>query len=199
MQEIFQKIPLGSLEYVKGLLNNQNILIKLKNNRKTKHGDFSVKKDFSVEITINSDMNPFRFLITLLHEISHFFVYQDFGFKTKPHGFQWKSKFKELLIPVINNKVFPDDILSPLAKYAINPKASTDTDLDLSIALNKYNVSISTYVLDLEQGDKFKASNKKNYLVIRKRRKRYECMEIDSKKIYLFSPNYKIIKITNEK
>tara|TARA_B100001093_G_scaffold421521_1_gene413818 strand:+ start:361 stop:960 length:600 start_codon:yes stop_codon:yes gene_type:complete len=199
MQEIFQKIPLGSLEYVKGLLNNQNILIKLKNNRKTKHGDFSVKKDFSVEITINSDMNPFRFLITLLHEISHFFVYQDFGFKTKPHGFQWKSKFKELLIPVINNKVFPDDILSPLAKYAINPKASTDTDLDLSIALNKYNVSISTYVLDLEQGDKFKASNKKNYLVIRKRRKRYECMEIDSKKIYLFSPNYKIMKITNEK
>ena len=158
-----------------------------------------MKKDFSVEITINLDMNPFRFLITLLHEISHFFVYQDFGFKTKPHGFQWKSKFKELLIPVINNKVFPDDILSPLAKYAINPKASTDTDLDLSIALNKYNVSISTYVLDLEQGDKFKASNKKNYLVIRKRRKRYECMEIDSKKIYLFSPNYKIMKITNEK
>ena len=81
MQEIFQKIPQGSLEYVKTLLENENILIKLKNNRKTKHGDFSVKKDFSLEITINSDMNPFRFLITLLHEISHFFVYQDFGFK----------------------------------------------------------------------------------------------------------------------
>ena len=166
MQEIFQKIPLGSLEYVKGLLYNQNILIKLKNNRKTKHGDFSVKKDFSVEITINSDMNPFRFLITLLHEISHFFVYQDFGFKTKPHGFQWKSKFKELLIPVINNKVFPDDILSPLAKYAINPKASTDTDLDLSIALNKYNVSISTYVLDLDQTNFFSGKGKSYQSII---------------------------------
>ena len=199
MQEIFQKIPQGSLEYVKTLLENENILIKLKNNRKTKHGDFSVKKDFSLEITINSDMNPFRFLITLLHEISHFFVYQDFGFKTKPHGFQWKTKFKELLIPVINNKVFPDEILSPLAKYAINPKASTDTDLDLSIALNKYNVSVSTYVLDLKQGDKFEASNKKKYLVIGKRAKRYECMEIDSKKTYLFSPNYKIMKVINEK
>ena len=199
MQEIFQKIPQGSLVYVKRLLENENILIKLKNNRKTKHGDFSVKKDFSLEITINSDMNPFRFLITLLHEISHFFVYQDFGFKTKPHDFQWKTKFKELLIPVINNKVFPDEILSPLAKYAINPKASTDTDLDLSIALNKYNVSVSTYVLDLKQGDKFEASNKKKYLVIGKRTKRYECMEIDSKKIYLFSPNYKIMKVINEK
>ena len=199
MQEIFKKIPQGSLEYVKTLLENENILIKLKNNRKTKHGDFSVKKDFSLEITINSDMNPFRFLITLLHEISHFFVYQDFGFKTKPHGFQWKTKFKELLIPVINNKVFPDEILSPLAKYAINPKASTDTDLDLSIALNKYNVSVSTYVLDLKQGDKFEASNKKKYLVIGKRTKRYECMEIDSKKTYLFSPNYKIMKVINEK
>ena len=82
MQEIFQKIPKASLEYVKVLIKYENILFKLKNNRKTKHGDFSVKKDFSVEITINSDMNPFRFLITLLHEISHFFVYKDFGFNT---------------------------------------------------------------------------------------------------------------------
>ena len=199
MQEIFQKIPKASLEYVKGLINCENIMFKLKNNRETKHGDFSVKKDFSVEITINSDMNPFRFLITLLHEISHFFIYKDFGFNTKPHGCQWKSKFKELLIPVINNKVFPDDILSPLAKYAINPKASTDTDLDLSIALNKYDVNVPSYILDLRKGDKFKASNKKNYIVVGKRRKRYECLEIDSKRLYLFSPNYKIKKILNEK
>jgi len=199
MQEIFQKIPKASLEYVKELINCENILFKLKNNRATKHGDFSVKKDFSVEITINSDMNPFRFLITLLHEISHFFIYKDFGFNTKPHGCQWKSKFKELLIPVINNKVFPDDILSPLAKYAINPKASTDTDLDLSIALNKYDVNVPLYILDLIKGDKFKASNKKNYIVVGKRRKRYECLEIDSKRLYLFSPNYKIKKILNEK
>ena len=123
MQEIFQKIPKASLEYVKGLINCENILFKLKKNRETRHGDFSVKKDFSVEITINSDMNPFRFLITLLHEISHFFIYKDFGFNTKPHGYQWKSKFKELLIPVINNKVFPDDsvaINSPICyKYLI--------------------------------------------------------------------------------
>ena len=199
MQEIFQKIPKASLEYVKELIKYENILFKLKNNRKTKHGDFSVKKDFSIEITINSDMNPFRFLITLLHEISHFFVYKDFGFNTKPHGYKWKNKFKELLIPVINNEVFPDDILRPLAKYAVNPKASTDTDLDLSIALNKYNVNVSSYILDLRKGDKFKASNKKNYIVVGKRRKRYECLEIDSKKLYLFSPNYKITKILNEK
>jgi hypothetical protein len=82
-----------------------------------------------------------------------------------------------------------------LAKYAINPKASTDTNLDLSIALNKYNVNASTYILDLNNGDKFKASNKKNYIVVGKRRKRYECLEIESKKLYLFSPNYKISKI----
>ena len=109
-------------------------------------------------------MNPFRFLITLLHEISHFFVYKDFGFKTKPHGYQWKSKFKELLIPVINNEVFPDDILRPLAKYAVNPKASTDTDLDLSIALNKYNVNISSYILDLRKGINSKHQIKKTIL-----------------------------------
>ena len=57
------------------------------------------------------------------------------------------------------SKVFPNDILRALAKYAKNPKASSDTDLNLSLALNKYNKNQCDYVLGLSNGSIFKASN----------------------------------------
>ena len=71
MYKLFEKIPEASLEYVKSLILSENITIKLKKSRKTKHGDFSVKKNGLCKITINDDLNQYRFLITLIHEISH--------------------------------------------------------------------------------------------------------------------------------
>ena len=167
MVEILNKIPPASKNYINNLIESNNIRINLKKNRKTKHGDFSVKKNGFKLIAINSDLNSYRFLITLIHEISHFLVYKDYGSVVKPHGIEWKNKFKKLLLPVINLDVFPKDILKFLAIYAINPKASTDADLNLSIVLNKYNSHKSIYVLDLINGSVFKAFNGKQYKLIK--------------------------------
>tara|TARA_X000001036_G_C20533601_1_gene747249 strand:+ start:191 stop:790 length:600 start_codon:yes stop_codon:yes gene_type:complete len=197
MVEILNKIPPASKNYINNLIESNNIRINLKKNRKTKHGDFSVKKNGFKLITINSDLNSYRFLITLIHEISHFLVYKDYGSVVKPHGIEWKNKFKKLLLPVINLDVFPKDILKFLAIYAINPKASTDADLNLSIVLNKYNSHKSIYVLDLINGSVFKAFNGKQYKLIKKLRKRYECLELSTNKVYLFSPNVKILEVVN--
>ena len=141
MYKLFEKIPEASLEYVKGLILSENITIKLKKSRKSKHGDFSVKKNGFCMITINDDLNQYRFLITLIHEISHYKAYKKYGPYIKPHGVEWKNIFKNLLIPIINSKVFPNDILRTLAPYTKNPKASSDTDLNLSLALHRYNIN----------------------------------------------------------
>ena len=181
-----------------GLIFSEKIIFKLKKSRKTKHGDFSVKKNGSIYITINDDLNQYRFLITLIHELSHYFSYKCYGSYIKPHGLEWKNTFKKLLLPIINNDVFPDDILKFLSNYAKNPKASTDTDSNLSFALNSYNPFKSKYVEDLNSGTIFIASNKRKYKLIKKLRKRYECIDILNKKLYLFSPNAKVNKIINE-
>ena len=194
MKEILNKIPVESKDYVTNLIKSNNIKILLKKKRRTKYGDFSIKKNGKMMITLNSDLNIYRFLITLIHEISHFLVYKSFGFSVKPHGSEWKNKFKELLLPVINSKIFPEDILKFIASYAINPKASTDSDLNLSVALNKYNSEKTQYVLDLSKGSIFQAHNGKSYKIIKKLRKRYECIELSTNKLYLFSPNVKIFK-----
>ena len=103
-----------------------------------------------------------------------------------------------MLLPIINSEVFPNDILRTLAIYAKNPKASSDTDLNLSLALNRYNINQNNYVLSLSNGSVFKATNDRVYVMIKKLRKRYECMDILTKKLYLFSPNVKIKEIINE-
>ena len=45
MEQIFDKIPKSSVEYVRGLISSENIIFKLKKSRRTKHGDFSIKKN----------------------------------------------------------------------------------------------------------------------------------------------------------
>ena len=198
MYKLFEKIPEASSEYVKSLILSKKITIKLKKSRKTKHGDFSVKKNGLRMITINDDLNQYRFLITLIHEISHFIAYKNYGPHIKPHGVEWKNIFKNLLLPIINPEIIPNDILRPLAIYAKNPKASSDTDLNLSLALNRYNINQYDYVFCLSNGSVFKASNDRVYVMIKKLRKRYECMDVLTKKLYLFSPNVKIKEIINE-
>ena len=198
MYKVFEKIPEASSEYVKSLIFSENLTIKLKKSRKTKHGDFSVKKNGLCMITINDDLNQYRFLITLIHEISHYIAYMNHGPFIKPHGVEWKNIFKNLLLPIINPEIIPNDVLKPLAIYAKNPKASSDTDINLSLALNRYNINQNNYVFTLSNGSVFKASNERVYVMINKLRKRYECMDIITKKLYLFSPNVKIKEIISE-
>ena len=198
MEQIFDKIPKSSVEYVRGLISSENIIFKIKKSRRTKHGDFSIKKNGLVIITINEDLNAYRFLITLIHEISHYFSVKNHGVHIKPHGIEWKNTFKKLLLPIINNDIFPDQILKFLSNYAKNPKASTDSHSDLSLALNNYNINKSKYVFNLNNGEIFRASNKRKYKMIKKLRKRYECMDVSSKKLYLFNPNAVVEEIIYE-
>ena len=102
MTNYLDKIPEHSKDYIRRLVVLNKIKIFLKKNRKTKYGDFTVKPNGQKLITINSDLNIYRFLITLLHEIAHFLTYNDYGFYVKPHGIEWKNKFKNLLLPIIN-------------------------------------------------------------------------------------------------
>jgi predicted SprT family Zn-dependent metalloprotease len=41
------------------------------------------------EITVNSNLNKYKFLITLIHEISHLVAFEKFGRNIKPHGNEW--------------------------------------------------------------------------------------------------------------
>ena len=186
-------ISIHALPKVLKLLEHDNLLVKIKNERKTRHGDYMRLANGKHQITINSNLNKHRFLITLIHEIAHFEAYKSYGRFIKPHGIEWKRTFQHLMLPFLNPEIFPIQLLPLLAKHFKNPKASSDTDVKLALALKQFDEpNDKTYIFEVPKGSNFKLYNGKIFEMGKKRVKRYECIEIKSGKLYLFNPNAEV-------
>ncbi len=97
------------------------------------------------------------------------------------------------MLPYINPGVFPAKLLPLIARHFKNPKASSDTDAQLSIALKQYDPpSDKNYVFEIPPGGVFRLYNGRVFKRGNKRVKRYECMELNTGKIYLFNPNAEV-------
>src|SRR5690606_1038801 len=153
------------------------------------------------QITINHDLNPYQFLITYIHEVAHYRAFKQFGLKIKPHGLEWKRSFQTLMSPMLSDLVFPKDILLPLKRYLINPKASTGADLFLSREVRKYDNLTSdrktTYLSDIKPGENFTLRGR-HFKKETTRRTRILCLELDTGKKYLISGNAEVDLGENE-
>ena len=188
-----QYIPQKALQEVLQLLKHDNLTVKIKKERKTRHGDYKRLSNGKHQITINSNLNSYRFLITLIHEIAHFEVYKQYGRFIKPHGIEWKHSFQHLMLPFINPEIFPIELLSLIANHFKNPKASSDTGSKLALALKQFDVpNNKTYIFEVPFGSTFKLYNGKVFTKGSKRVKRFECVEINTGKLYLFNPNAEV-------
>ena len=192
-QDLSIYIPKAAEPQIREILKYQPLNIVVKKERKTRHGDYRKLKNNLHQITVNSNLNNYRFLITLLHEIAHYHAYCLYGALIKPHGTEWKQTFQKLMLPFLRPEVFPKSILPLLANYIKNPKASSDTDLPLVLALKAFDPpNKKTYIFQIQEGAKFIASNGKTFKKGKKRRSRYACMAIDSGRMYAFNPNAEV-------
>lgn len=184
-------IPKESIPLISKWIDELDISLKFVLPRNTKLGDYKYDNKNGNQITINNDLNPYATLITLTHEIAHSFVFKRYGSNHKPHGIKWKKMYKSLMLNFLNPEVLPNDIISPLSKYMINPKASSSNDINLVLSLRKYDVNQSLTVDQIKIGEKFNYSGKL-FLKQSQLRKRIKCLEVKSQKIYLFNPVTKI-------
>ncbi|PDH53134.1 MAG: sprT domain-containing protein [Cryomorphaceae bacterium MED-G14] len=186
-------LPVNSINYVSSLIEKENIQFKVVKQRRSKHGDFKRTINGDYIITINRFYNQYRFILTLIHELAHYFVTIKY-YKAKPHGKLWKNKFKQLLNPLLDKSVFPNDLLKCLSIHMKNPKSTFSYDLELSKVLDKYDNSRQKYFyLDqVNDGEIFFYGDGNKFLKIKKRRKRYLCENLINKKKYLFLGNAKI-------
>jgi SprT protein len=186
-----------ALNRVLELLKHGNLTVIIKNERKTRHGDYRRLPNGKHQITVNSNLNEYRFLITLIHEIAHFEAYKNYGRFIKPHGVEWKRTFQHLMLPFLNPDIFPMELLPMLAKHFKNPKASSDSDTKLALALKQFDApNDKTYIFDVPLGTLFKLYNGRVFKMGPLRVKRYECLEIRTGKLYLFNPNAEVELIT---
>lgn len=189
-------VPLAAQEKLGDLLQHEPVLIKVVKKRRTKHGDYRKLPSGLIQITVNESENPFRFLITLLHEIAHHLAFQDHGFRIAPHGREWKSTFSRIAQPFLIPSIFPSPLLEVLQHHLKNPKASSDTDIQLGLALKSFDPSThKKAIFELPVKAKFKLENGRVFQKGIKQRKRYLCTELSSGKAYLFQPTAEVDQI----
>jgi hypothetical protein len=113
-----------------------------------------------------------------------------------PHGSEWKNVFALLLTRCPDKKVFPDDIHEAIIKSMSNLSASTCSDPALFRVLQKYDPHKEqlSLVESVGIGNTFKTSDGKLFKIMNKRRTRYECIEIDSGRKYLFPGIYEVLQ-----
>lgn len=180
-------VPTYAIDYSFELWAQTPFELKLSKRRESKVGDFTFKHNSKRQrITLNHDLNPSLFLITYIHEVAHLRVHLHYGNRLEPHGSEWKKVFQNLMVPVLNESVFPHQVLQLLARHMQNPKASSFADRDLTLALRGFDTTGSKQpmVSELPEGSIFKLQGryfKKGKL----RRTRVLCHDIKNKRQYL--------------
>jgi hypothetical protein len=195
MSEVLSKyLPEHAVKPVFELIVANQVHLKIVNERVTRHGDYRMGMNGKHEITVNANLNQYRFLITLVHEIAHLAAFEKFGRAIKPHGTQWKLTFQQLMLPFIRPEIFPHSVLPLVANHFRNPTASSDTDARLAFALKQFDERKPDihFIHEVPSGSMFRIKNGRIFQKKGLRTKRYESLEIKTGKLYLFNANAEV-------
>ncbi len=200
MSEVLSKyLPEHAVVAVFELIKGNSVHLKIVNERQTRHGDYRKAINGKHEITVNANLNKYRFLITLVHEIAHLAAFEKYGRMIKPHGNEWKLTFQRLMVPFIRPEIFPHSVLPLVANHFRNPTASSDTDARLAYALKQFDERKPDilFIHEIPTGSMFRIKNGKIFRKNGLRVKRYECLEIKTGKLYLFNANAEVEILPN--
>ncbi len=186
---ILQKyIPEAATPRIYQWLREYHIHLKISRKRSSKLGDYrSPHKGKGHQITVNHDLNPYSFLITLIHEIAHMLVWDKYRNRVRAHGREWKETYRELMAPFFDMDIFPEDVESALTNYLSKSYASSGSDLNLGRTLQKYDSDPGLTLENIPEGSVFGLPNGMAFKKGTLNRKRYRCTRMDNNKVYLVS------------
>lgn len=183
-------LPPGTFRYVAPFFREYPIHLSITRDRASVLGDYRAPhgRQGYHRISINGGLNPYSFLITLLHELAHMLAYIKHKRSILPHGPEWKAIFADLLAAHLGKSVFPDDIEAVLLRSSKRIKASTCTDPELYRVLKKYDTRSpdACLVEEVPMDAHFSTKDGRVFLKIEKLRTRFRCKEVDTGHVYLF-------------
>ena len=191
-------LPEGSFEDVHYYLQHYKVHLTITRQRQSILGDYRHAHEGKAHrISINGNLNKYNFLITLLHELAHLFTYERYGHRVQAHGQQWKDEFSKILVQFLAKKIFPPEIESTLLQSLKNPAASSCGDEKLLRVLRNYDPKKEGHFLveQLKEGETFMIKGNRTFVRGAKIRTRYKCMELATKKWYLFSGMYEVARL----
>lgn len=201
--QLSKYMPKDAAPIISTWINDTGCQFRISRSRRTKLGDYTSPFNGNPHrISVNRDLNPYAFLITTIHEFAHLQTWQRFKNNVKPHGTEWKQSYQELMRPFLKLPIFPSDVLQAIVVYMDNPAASSCTDLNLFRVLKTYDKNSDfplTTVEDVAEGSIFTIKGGRVFQKKEKVRKRYKCVELATKKMYLFHPVAEIVLLDDLK
>ena len=195
LEYLRQFIPDPSAVLVLEYLNHYHVHLTITRERKSVLGDYRHATQASNHrISVNGNLNKYAFLITLIHELAHLVTFMEYGNKVQSHGKEWKKVYRKMLEEFIPLSPFPNDILSAIKKSLHDLPASSCADEGLMRVLKKYDKNPGNLVLveQIGEGACFSLEDNRVFRKGKKLRKRFQCMELSTGKLYLFSPIYEV-------
>lgn len=188
-------VPPGAGALVLPLLHNYKVHLTITRERKTVLGDYRhAHHQNAHRISVNGNLNAYAFLITLIHEIAHLVTFLKHGNRVAAHGKEWKNAYRLLLRDFLAPGIFPPDITQSLESSLHNLPASSCADEDLMRILRRYDKKKAGMALveELPDGALFAIAGGKLFKKGKQLRKRFQCIEVQTGKHYLFSPVYEV-------
>lgn len=183
LSKLEKYLPVGAIKYIEQWLKGERILIKIKNPRKSKLGDYRyLRENGTHQITMNNELSPEAFFFVFTHEIAHLKVQNNYSDKVKSHGKEWKRIFGNLLLESI--EVYSVELRSLIVHHSRSPKASVGADIDLYKKLFMNEDDLQNLIENLNPGQRFRLG-KRIFKKGEKRKIRYICTEIKSGRRYL--------------
>jgi len=176
-------------------LHQYKVHLTITRERKTILGDYRHATFYKTHrISVNGNLNKYSFLITLIHELAHLVTFHQFGNRVQSHGREWKNVYALLLKSFIDLNIFPNDINQALQDSMHNLPASSCADEVLMRVLKKYDKHQNGLVMveQVQDGKLFEIDKGKVFKKGKKLRKRYQCIELTTGKVFLFSPVYEV-------
>ena len=187
-------LPLGTHELVHSLLQAYRVHLTITRERKTLLGDYKHRAGQTHQISVNGNLNPYAFLLTLLHELAHLVTFEKYGQRVLAHGKEWKFVYGQLLQSFLQKELVPADLRAEIEQMQHNPAATSCAEDGLLRVLRRYDdpAKRTCFVEEVPAGFCFRIKDGRIFKRESLLRKRYKCKEVSTGNFYLFSPVYEV-------
>ncbi len=191
-----KKIPTGTAYLVEAWLDRDPINIRINKPRNSKLGDFRpAQRGLQARISVNSDLHPVEFLITLAHEFAHAENHRLHGKRVNPHGREWKSVFRNKLNELLGCSFIAETYKEAIIQCYFKREriASSSCSEIRRLIDSESGVEPVVRLEDIPLGSIFRTGTGRLLKKGKKIRTRYKCRDIKTKRFYTVHPMAEII------
>ena len=179
-----ERLPAGAVPVVLDWLHRNRVQVRITPRRATKLGDYRTPvAGRPARISVNLDLNPYAFLVTLVHEFAHHATFESCGPRVRPHGIEWKRTYAELMRPYLAPAVLPEDVRGILAGHLTDATASSCSDPALVRVLRRYDDHAMPLLEELPEHTIFRF-NERLFVKGAVRRSRVACRCLNDRRTY---------------